>query len=253
MLGVVAYQGRLGVGKPVVKSYVRQLQASRVTSTEKDPVLNQVRLSKENIQLINEKAESREKHYNNTWIPREFVDANLLPRRIVNNVKYFVFFVGHGRGGSSILGSLVDAHPHMVVATDYQLFHKWNENPEYHRNRSVLYTALYFRARRVAFGYKKFESRGYSLYIENAYMGRYRNNITVIGEKEAGSATASFGINKARWLKTYRDIKRTAKVPVKVVQVWYAQLCHGDGLCTMSVNFVSRNMLLWEVGRGSVP
>ena len=219
MLGVVVYQGKLSVGRPVVREYVKQFQTSHLTSADEDPVLRQIRLSNENAQLISEKAASREKHYNNTWIPREFVDANLLPDKIVNAVKYFVFFVGHGRGGSSILGSLVDAHPHMVVATDYQLFHKWNQNPDYHRNRSVLYTALYIRARRVAFGYRKFDSRGYSLYIENAYMGKYLNNITVIGEKEAGSATASFSINKARWLRTYRDIKRTTNVPVKVVQV----------------------------------
>ena len=229
LLGMVAYQRRLSDGRPVLKvgkpvvdggrEHTRQLQVSHGNSDDVDPVLNGVHLSKQNMELVNEKASSREKHYNNTWIPRELVDAHLLPRKVINGVKHFVFFVGHGRGGSSILGSLVDAHPHMVVATDYQLFHKWNENPEYHRNRSVLYTALYIRAKKVAIGYKKFESRGYSLYIENAYMGRYQSNITVIGEKEAGSATASFSINKARWLKTYQDIKRTTKVPVKIVQV----------------------------------
>ena len=231
ILGMVAYHGRLSVGRPVLavgkpvvaggKEHTRQLQTSHGNPDNVDPVLNRVHLSKHNMELVNQKATSREKHYNNTWIPRELVDANLLPRKVIDGVKYFVFFVGHGRGGSSILGSLVDAHPHMVVATDYQLFHKWNENPEYHRNRSVLYTALYIRAKRVAVGYKKYESRGYSLYIENAYMGRYLNNVTVIGEKEAGSATASFSINQARWLKTYQDIKRTTKVPVKIVQVQY--------------------------------
>ena len=218
ILGMVAYHGRLSVGRPVL-AVGKPVVHGGIEYV--DPVLNSVHLSKQNMELVNQKASSREKHYNNTWIPREIVDAKLLPRKVIDGVKYFVFFVGHGRGGSSILGSLVDAHPHMVVATDYQLFHKWNENPEYHRNRSVLYTALYIRAKRVAIGYKKYESRGYSLYIENAYMGRYLNNVTVIGEKEAGSATASFSINQARWLKTYQDIKRTTKVPVKIVQVRY--------------------------------
>ena len=220
LLGLVVYQGRLKVGKPVVQSK-RQLTSNDVTSDEQeqDPTLSPLHLSKESVKIISDKTVNREKHYNKTWVPREVVDASLLPDGIVKGVNYFVFFVGHGRGGSSILGSLVDAHPHMVVATDYQLFHKWNEDPEYHRNRSVLYTALYMRAKKVAWGYKNFDSRGYSLFIPDAYMGKYQDHITVIGEKEAGSATASFSFNKERWLRTYEDIKRTTKVPVKLVQV----------------------------------
>ena len=42
----------------------------------------------------------------------------------VNNVEKFVFFVGYARSGHSMIGSVIDAHPDMVIAHEYFLFDK---------------------------------------------------------------------------------------------------------------------------------
>jgi hypothetical protein len=189
-------------------------------------------MSNDNLKLVKERSLGRKEHYSHTWISMPLIEANLLPQEVINKVKYFLFFVGHGRGGSSILGSLIDAHPNIVVATDYQLFKKWQENPDYHLNRSVLYTALYVRAKKVAYGYSRHMARGYSLFIENAFMGTYKGHIAVIGEKEAGSATAMYEGSNTGWRSIYKQIQQTVKVPVKMMQIVRNPF---DNIATMTI------------------
>ena len=47
------------------------------------------------------------------------------PLSVINGVKAFVFFIGKGRSGDSIIASIldtVDSHPHMVVSNELNLF-----------------------------------------------------------------------------------------------------------------------------------
>jgi hypothetical protein len=191
-------------------------------------------LSKVNVDLIKQRAAERRQHYSRTWVSESLVSHNLLPSSVIDGVKYFLFFVGHGRGGSSILGSLIDAHPHIVVATDYELFRKWQERPDYHQNQSVLYTSLYLRSKIVAHSYIKNQARGYSLYIDHAYMGKYDQSISVIGEKEAGSATSLFQTSRGNWMHSYEQMKSTVKVPIKVMQIIRNPF---DNIATMVIFF----------------
>ena len=56
-------------------------------------------------------------------IPVKKNRANLakLPSEVINGIKKFVFFVGYAcaRSGHSIVGSLMDAHPHVVIAHEF--------------------------------------------------------------------------------------------------------------------------------------
>jgi hypothetical protein len=40
----------------------------------------------------------------------------ILDSTIWNNVKYMVYFLGHGSSGTSLVGSLLDAHPNIIIA-----------------------------------------------------------------------------------------------------------------------------------------
>ena len=53
-----------------------------------------------------------------------------LPQDVVDKVEKFVFFIGYQRSGHSIVGSFMDAHPHMVIAHEFMLFTKWKEMDE---------------------------------------------------------------------------------------------------------------------------
>ena len=41
-----------------------------------------------------------------------------LSQQDADGVEKFVFFVGYARSGSSIVGSMVDAHPNMIIANE---------------------------------------------------------------------------------------------------------------------------------------
>ena len=45
-----------------------------------------------------------------------------LPPQVINGVKKMVVFAGNGRTGSSITGSLMDTHPHVIIPYQYDLF-----------------------------------------------------------------------------------------------------------------------------------
>ena len=84
------------------------------------------------------------------FTPKEKLLPMLLSKRLIDEVKYFSFFIGQGRGGTTIVGVLMDAHPNMIIATDYCLFLKWPQDADYHSNRTLLYTALHLQSRHVA-------------------------------------------------------------------------------------------------------
>ena len=57
-------------------------------------------------------------------IQRQLKSQFALPRYVIDHVKTFVFFLGHGHSGHSIVASLMDSHPHMVASHELDLFTK---------------------------------------------------------------------------------------------------------------------------------
>ena len=45
-----------------------------------------------------------------------------LSQSVIDHVKTFVFFIGHGHSGHSIVGSIMDSHPNMVIASEVDVF-----------------------------------------------------------------------------------------------------------------------------------
>ena len=45
-----------------------------------------------------------------------------LPQFVIDHVKTFVFFVGFAHSGHSIVGSLLDSHPHVVISHELNVF-----------------------------------------------------------------------------------------------------------------------------------
>ena len=43
---------------------------------------------------------------------------------MLGSAQKLVFFVGQARTSSSLLGSLLDAHPHVIVSNEYNMFSK---------------------------------------------------------------------------------------------------------------------------------
>lgn len=49
-----------------------------------------------------------------------------LSTQVINRVKKFMFFVGYQRSGHSIIGTLVDAHPHVVISNNLPFLKKFH-------------------------------------------------------------------------------------------------------------------------------
>ena len=107
-------------------------------------------------------------------------------------VKKFVFFVGYGRSGHSIVASLMDAHPNVIIAHEFYLF---DELPGLFRRRQLndtrlkLYDRLYYSSyssARSGWRSSKVTSKGYNLNLNGSWQGQF-DRLEVIGDKTGGS------------------------------------------------------------------
>ena len=109
-----------------------------------------------------------------------------------SHVKTIAFFIGYSRSRHSLLGSLLDAHPHMVVSDETMAFGRWRSNPKKWIDNSIYAyydTIVKASQRAVAHGRrsKRFEgsvanaTSGYKYYVPNQWQGNYDQYIEVRG------------------------------------------------------------------------
>ncbi len=145
-----------------------------------------------------------------------------LPIGTINTVDRFLFFVGYARSGHSIVASMLDAHPNVVIAHEYSLFSQWQDEPELHANKTWLFNTLYnnsryntYRGLRTSVAKKK----GYTLHIPGWWQGAYDNTISVIGDKSGGMTAKVFRLNGKKFASLYRQLQTTIQIPLHVVHV----------------------------------
>jgi len=120
-----------------------------------------------------------------------------LPQLIISGVKKFVFFIGHCRSGHSIVGSILDGHPHIVISHESKIFRRLAKTPSKIDKSYIfntIWTSAYMSARES--GIRTIRSRangkGYTLAVGGLYQGEYESYIEVIGEKKAELTTELF-------------------------------------------------------------
>ena len=146
-----------------------------------------------------------------------------LPSDVIDSVQRFVFFVGYARSGHSIVASILDAHPNVVLSHEYSLFHKWTEAPKLHSNKTWLYSSLYQNSRyssadglRTSAAKKK----GYSLAINGWWQGKYNKQILVIGDKSGGKTAQVYRKKHSVFRSLYWQLQQTiGSVPISVFHV----------------------------------
>ena len=143
-----------------------------------------------------------------------------LPQDVINKVKKFVFFVGHPRSGHSIIGSFMDAHPHMVIAHEFMLFKQLSIKSMPLYNKADLFNALYSHSvYDLMSGWRNKESdrKKYTLNVESLWQGRYDRYISVIGDKSGGATSAVYIHSPEEFKAHYRQLQRTIRIPIKVI------------------------------------
>lgn len=149
------------------------------------------------------------------------------PRRMkwsstYDGVKNFVVFVGYSRSGSTIVASMLDAHPNIIVSNENNFMMKWWEGNFDKLNRYTLYSLLCQDSRISSTNGTRSQNRtlrkGYSIGIESLWQGRYAN-LTIIGNKRAEKLTKLFIENPFKMKEKYKHLQASLKVPIIAIHV----------------------------------
>ena len=113
-------------------------------------------------------------------------DRLKLPQDVIDRVKTFVFFLGFEHSGHSIVGSLMDSHPHIVISHEMDLFKKLSDGviPP---GKTEIFNAIWKNTvQTIIDGIRADNDKGYNLTVGNLYEGKYVDHIDVIGDKKGG-------------------------------------------------------------------
>lgn len=156
------------------------------------------------------------------WETRRLVGtwAGIRQYRHFSEVEAFLIFLGYPRSGHTLIGSLLNAHPDVVVS------HELNVCQYLHHgfNRTALFGLIFERDRDFAAMGRRWDD--YDYVVPNQFQGRVRR-LRVIGDKR-GAATS-------RWLRRQPELldrmRRTVRVPLRALHVTRNPY---DNIATMS-------------------
>jgi hypothetical protein len=98
------------------------------------------------------------------------------------SARTFCIFIGYPRSGHSLIGSLLDAHPRMVVAHELDALKLVEEGV----SKRELYEQIVANSERAAAAGR--EQTGYSYAVPGQWQGRFEE-IQVLGDKKGGMST----------------------------------------------------------------
>lgn len=144
----------------------------------------------------------------------------------IRDVEAFLFFIGYGRSGHSIVASMMDAHPNVVIAHEYYLFdklssqHKSQKSPRL-QYKFGLFDELCFNSYTSAMsGWRAAVNtfKGYNLHLNGTWQGQFQR-LHVIGDKTAGATAMLYYRSAVLFKVTLAQLRKVAGVPIRVVHV----------------------------------
>ena len=150
-----------------------------------------------------------------------------LPKSVIDGVKYFVYFVGRAHSGHSIVGSILDSHPHMIVGHKAKIFLQMKDNPARYSSKAAIFNELWWNSYNVSHyayglrsgGSRDIKNKGYTLQINGLHQGTYLSYIDVIGDKSGGRTAAVLNHDPLEWDKVMTKLKSLINIPFKVIHV----------------------------------
>lgn len=185
-----------------------------VASHDQEKILKSLSYQKANLNAIEDYRDEQD-------VPEDNEDYVPLPDYVIRGVDRFVFFVGYPQSGHSIVASVLDAHPHVVIANEYSLFSKWQEDPDAHADKHWLFNTLYYYSstKNTTSGRRQANKKVPFVGIPGSWQGRYDRSISVIGDKSGWKTVEVFRRNKEMFFELYGRLKKTVQVPISVIHV----------------------------------
>ena len=125
-----------------------------------------------------------------TYLLTGNVHGQYNPYKAYAHVKTLLFFIGYPRSRHSLLGSLLDAHPHMVIADEALALKRWCLDPNKWMNTSIYnyYDTIFQASENAVKGGRRSEvfegsvantTSGFSYYVPNQWQGSFDKYIEV--------------------------------------------------------------------------
>lgn len=143
--------------------------------------------------------------------PWTYIESWLGGRRIkeqFDEVQTYVMFIGQPRSGTSLLGSILNAHPDICVAQELNALRYLGRG----YNREQLFWLLLRRDSDFARSGRNWT--GYNYSVEGQWQGRTRQ-LRVIGDKKAGKSSDQL----RRRPGLLDKLIRTVRVPLRIIHV----------------------------------
>jgi hypothetical protein len=144
----------------------------------------------------------------NPWTFLSSLAGGLRASDQYHEVRCYAMFVGQPRSGTSLVGSLLNAHRHVCVAQELNALRYVKRG--YRRNQ--LYWLLQQRDRQFARRGRTWT--GYDYHVPGQWQGR-TDPMLVIGDKKAGAASELLGQNP----QLLERLRLTVQVPVRMIHV----------------------------------
>ena len=153
-------------------------------------------------------------------------NESILNSTVWNGIKHVIFFLGHGRSGTTLVGSLLDAHPNIIVANEYNAIEKWRRLKKDTQNRDYFFQALYsnsFEHARIGSRRKDCSTKEHPLtkHVPNQWQGRFDKHIQLIGDKKAEMFIRRIVMAQPTEgnSNTLSSIQEAVKVPFKFIYI----------------------------------
>ena len=134
--------------------------------------------------------------------------AGYRERGLFKEIESYCMFIGYPRSGHSLVGSLLDAHPDVVIAHELHVLGFLQAR----FSRSQVFALIMNNSRQIAA--KGRTETGYDYVVPDSWQGRARR-LRVIGDKRAGRS----GARLQRHPELLDRLRKTVGVPVQYVHV----------------------------------
>ncbi len=124
-------------------------------------------------------------------------------------INKYCLFIGYQRSGSSLVGSLLDAHPNVVIAHELNAMKLFESK----FTKQQIYYLLLKNSQEFAQQGRSWS--GYSYQVPNQWQGDFEN-LQIIGDKKAALSTIKLGQNP----QLLDRIKKTIQLPIKFIHVY---------------------------------
>lgn len=150
-----------------------------------------------------------------------------LTAKQVQGVEKFLFFTGYPRSGHSIVGSFLDAHPHIALSFAFYLFRNLLKRRDEDgsldglmRNKTLFFNIIYERSYHYSLISKSNKKKGYSLDIPELWSGKFNGHLKVIGDKSALPTTLGYSNSSPAYFKErYNCLQRSTGIPLLGIHV----------------------------------